>query len=234
MLIGRKPDDSVVDVELAGTPARQVECAFVSRFGWRLGMRRVAPRTVASVPAETDCPRTLDSLRARKPMGTPSVGRYGECTTSSAHAMQSSNSPHWPRGLQEIGAREAPARVVVAEDDSELRGMLSALLRRNGYEVVEACTGVELLEVVHSMVLGSDGGAPVELVIADVRMPGASGVRAVSELRQSDWNTAVILITAFSDPELSAEAARLGAVVLDKPFDLQHLMWFVRQSTGTA
>jgi CheY-like chemotaxis protein len=132
----------------------------------------------------------------------------------------------------EISLRAAPLRVVLAEDDDEMRTMLSALMRAEGYDVVEARHGIELLELVESMVLRSDGEAIVEMIVSDVRLPGMTGLRAIAQLRRSDWNTPVVLISAFADAETRAEAARLGAIMLEKPFDLHELMWLVQQNTG--
>jgi CheY-like chemotaxis protein len=132
----------------------------------------------------------------------------------------------------EISLRAAPLRVVLAEDDDEMRTMLSALIRAEGYDVVEARHGIELLELVESMVLRSHGEAVVEMIVSDVRLPGMTGLSAVAQLRRSDWNTPVVLISAFADPETRAEAARLGAIMLEKPFDLHELMWLVQQNTG--
>ena len=123
-------------------------------------------------------------------------------------------------------------RVVVAEDDDQFRSMLCGNLRAAGYDVVEARDGGELRRQVNALLLHPKGQAVAELVIADVRMPGASGLSVLSDLRRSDWNTPVILMSAFADDELVAEARRLGATVLDKPFDLQELMRFVSQNTG--
>jgi DNA-binding response OmpR family regulator len=139
-----------------------------------------------------------------------------------------------PLDALEISERVAPARVVVAEDDHQFRAMRCQALQADGYEVVEARDGTELGQLVRSLLLRSNGGCTVELMIADVRMPGASGLSVLSELRRSDWNTPVILISAFADDELAVEAARLGAIVVDKPFDLQELMWFVRLNTGNV
>jgi CheY-like chemotaxis protein len=128
----------------------------------------------------------------------------------------------------------APVRVVLAEDDDEFRGLLSACLRRAGLEVVEARHGLELLGLVASGVLRSDGEALVELVISDVRLPGATGLQALTALRRSDWNTPVILISSFADPDLRLEASRLGAALLDKPFDIEQMMSLVQQHVGPA
>jgi DNA-binding response OmpR family regulator len=148
--------------------------------------------------------------------------------------MQSSRMSGAPLDTLEISERAGPARVVVAEDDNQFRALLCQALQADGYEVVEARDGTELGELVRSLLLRSNGGCAVELMIADVRMPGASGLSVLSELRRCDWNTPVILMSAFADDELAVEAARLGAVVLDKPFDLQELMWFVRLNTSNV
>ena len=146
--------------------------------------------------------------------------------------MQSSTGTAVRGAALETPLEAAQARVILAEDDDEFRGLLSACLRRDGLEVVEASHGLELLGLVDSWMLRSEGAALVELVISDVRLPGATGLQALTALRQSDWNTPVILISSFADPEVREEAERLGAVVLDKPFDLQQMMCLVRQHVG--
>lgn len=105
-----------------------------------------------------------------------------------------------------------------------MRCLLALALRADGFEVIEAATGGELMERIAEQV--SDGLADdrkVDLVITDLRMPAASGLDAVSRLRQRDRTTPVILITAFGDEATHAAAARLSAHVFDKPFDLEDL-----------
>lgn len=62
-------------------------------------------------------------------------------------------------------------------------------------------------------------------------MPGKSGLEVLAGLRQSDWSTPVILITAFGDEWTHAEAQRLGATSIDKPFDLHDLRLLAREAT---
>jgi DNA-binding NtrC family response regulator len=72
-------------------------------------------------------------------------------------------------------------------------------------------------------------GRPLDLIITDVRMHGVTGLEILAGLRENDWSTPVILMTAFGDAELHAEAMRLGALaVLDKPFELDALRTLVR------
>ncbi len=78
--------------------------------------------------------------------------------------------------------------------------------------------------------LVSGNGGPVDVVVSDIRMPGASGLDLLAGLRRDDWTTPVVLITAFGDPGgRHAEAYRLGAdAVLDKPLDVDDLRLVVQ------
>jgi len=117
---------------------------------------------------------------------------------------------------------QAPARVLLAEDDFELRELLACVLRADGHEVVEACDGNELwalLDREHAA-----DGAPFSLVVSDVRMPGKTAFDVLTQLQRALTETPVILITAFGDPTTHLRALRLGASrVLDKPFDCDEL-----------
>lgn len=114
-------------------------------------------------------------------------------------------------------------RVLLAEDDPEMRRMMAGALRRRGFEVQETGDGRELVDALVRAVTGADELRP-HLIISDVRMPGHSGLEVLARLRRVDTATPVILITAFGDAQTHAEARRLGAsTLLDKPFDLDEL-----------
>lgn len=115
-------------------------------------------------------------------------------------------------------------RIVLAEDDAEMRALLVTALLQDEYEVIEVRDGAELLRYLASECLRTLTGPPIDLVISDLRMPGRSGLEVLARLRYSDWATPFILTTAFGDPETHAEARRLGAAaVFDKPFDIDDL-----------
>lgn len=117
----------------------------------------------------------------------------------------------------------APPVVWIADDDPAMRDMLVEVFRRDGYQVVEFESGVELEDELERANYARDARGP-ELLIADVRMPGGDGLEAVTELRSLDWSTPVILMTAFPDDRIYDEARRLGvAAVFDKPFELREL-----------
>ena len=117
-------------------------------------------------------------------------------------------------------------RVLLAEDDPDMRGMLAAALRLDHHEVVEARDGRELLERFSASRVA---GLPVDVIITDLRMPKLTGLQVLRELHDAKHRIPVILITAFGDHGTHIDAWLLGAAaVLDKPFEVEDLRRLVR------
>jgi DNA-binding NtrC family response regulator len=118
--------------------------------------------------------------------------------------------------------------VLLAEDDTEMRRLLVSTLRREHCHVIEARNGTQLSEHLSQVRRGPNEEPGLDLIISDVRMPGRSGLDVLDTLRRIDRETPVILITAFGDAEIHAEAHRLGVLaVFNKPFDLDDLRTLV-------
>jgi DNA-binding response OmpR family regulator len=114
------------------------------------------------------------------------------------------------------------SRLLLAEDDFELRQLLACVLRADGHDVIEARDGNELWSLLSQDSLGSEEA--FALVVSDVRMPGLTAFDVLSKLQRSLTDTPVILITAFGDQTTHLRALRLGASrVFDKPFDCDDL-----------
>ncbi len=115
-------------------------------------------------------------------------------------------------------------RVLLAEDDDEIRVMLAQALRRDGMEVIEARNGKELKSFVDQGWL-RDGRLQVpDLIVSDLYMPEMSGLEVLAAVRKTNATTPVILITAYGDEATRAEARRLGVTAFfDKPFELADL-----------
>jgi DNA-binding NtrC family response regulator len=159
------------------------------------------------------------------------ASRAGPCTafdrgiTDALRPVVVSSQP--PSSAEPVLASR-PLRVLLAEDDREMRRLLVAILRRSHCDVIEAKTGSQLWELIVHGALGTRSEPQVDLIITDVRMPGRSGLDVLSSLRKRDAWTPVILITAFGDTDTHAEAHRLGALaVFNKPFDLDDLRMIV-------
>ena len=131
-----------------------------------------------------------------------------------------------PATVHDAAARaHAPSPVVlVAEDDAAFRHLLASVLREAGYHVLEARNGMEILDLVGPRADLTSGAVRPDLLIADVRMPGLSGLRALAALRQTGRSIPFIVITAFGSHDTHVAARALGAVaVFDKPFPLSEL-----------
>jgi DNA-binding response OmpR family regulator len=116
----------------------------------------------------------------------------------------------------------ARARILVVEDDSRFRGLVSTRLDRDGYDVYTAASADEALAILRFVQRGwpTDN---LELVIIDHHLPGGSGLEVLRQLRAEHDATPALLMTAFPDSDVIDEASRYGASVLLKPFSLDFL-----------
>jgi len=108
-------------------------------------------------------------------------------------------------------------RILVVEDEPDLRKVLSTLLKREGYQVDLADSGSGAKEML--------GREVYDLVITDVRLPGASGIDVLRTSRELYPESPVIVITAFASDETAEEARKLGAFnFITKPFDNEKIV----------
>ena len=108
------------------------------------------------------------------------------------------------------------AKILIADDESEIRKIVRLLLEKRGYSVIEAANGEEAIERVHT-----DG---VDLIIMDIMMPRISGVEATQAIRE--FSTVPILFLTARSLDSDKEAAYLsgGDDYLVKPFSSSELM----------
>lgn len=96
-----------------------------------------------------------------------------------------------------------PARIIVAEDEAQLRDALVAMLAGHGFEVVGvANTGAEAVALVAAV--------EPELVLMDYRMPEMDGVAAAEAIKDRNPRTSVVMFTAYDETSLSRDATRAG------------------------
>jgi len=117
----------------------------------------------------------------------------------------------------------ARARVLVAEDDPDLRSLATVALRAAGHDVVEAVSGAELRLVLCEASIAAWPHDPFDLVVTDVRLPGASGLEIVERLRRRGCGTPIVVVTAFPDPDVEQRCRSIDALLLSKPFPLRTL-----------
>jgi DNA-binding response OmpR family regulator len=119
-------------------------------------------------------------------------------------------------------------RVLVAEDDESARRAIALALRAMGLDVVETGDGGTMLAAVTSHY--KDGRTPedLDLIVTDVHMPVLDGLEVFRCVRAAHWVTPTIIVTGDDAPDVRRMAARLGAIVLSKPLDLDALEAAVR------
>lgn len=121
--------------------------------------------------------------------------------------------------------------VLIADDDDDMRALMATTLRSDGYSVVEAHDGAELLEILRDAL--EDPRRRPDILVTDIKMPRLSGFGVLQALRRAQVRMPVILVTAFGDQSMHTVAKRLGAVgVLQKPFDVDDLRTVVLNASA--
>jgi DNA-binding NtrC family response regulator len=118
------------------------------------------------------------------------------------------------------------AKVLVVDDEVNLRKVLTAMLRRNGYEVTAASDGEQGLAEFYKS--GAD------IVVTDLVMPKLSGMELLKSINSSHPDVPVILITAHGTVDSAVEAIKLGAFdYITKPFDQAEIQAVIAKAERT-
>jgi two-component system response regulator PilR (NtrC family) len=116
-------------------------------------------------------------------------------------------------------------RVLVVDDESLIRWSLSETLSESGHLVSEAGDGESALRTLTA------GPAPFDVVLLDYHLPDSHDLALLSTIRQVAPNTVVIMMTAFSTPEMADAARRIGAYrVVAKPFEVHDMASLVLEA----
>ncbi|MBN1688226.1 MAG: response regulator [Candidatus Omnitrophica bacterium] len=107
-------------------------------------------------------------------------------------------------------------RILIVDDEEEIRGFLKGFFEDNGYKVFVAKDGEEALVRVQNEKL--------QVILLDITMPGMDGLRTLKKIRDINSNIGVVMATSVQDEDVIREATSLGAYgYVLKPFDLQYL-----------
>lgn len=119
-------------------------------------------------------------------------------------------------------------RILVVDDDSQVREMLAEMLRRVGHDLATAATGRDGLEALR------DG--PFDIVILDMIMPDMNGVDTIRLIRSEHPTVAVVALSgggSFKRFDLLEQAEELGVeAVLTKPVDWEEITTAVESAMG--
>ncbi|MDQ3963213.1 MAG: response regulator [Actinomycetota bacterium] len=104
------------------------------------------------------------------------------------------------------GGDKRSVRVLVVDDTDHVRNMLVDMLELDGFEVVgQAASGDEAVSIV-------EGSGP-DVIVMDYKMPGMDGLTAARAIRAQRSEQAIILYTAYLDPQIEAEAKAAGVAL---------------------
>jgi CheY-like chemotaxis protein len=133
---------------------------------------------------------------------------------------------------QSAAPPRAHRRLVVAEDDPAFRKYLRDALTAQGYEVVEAKHGVELLDRLNFTSPGTDCLGNFDVVVTDYHLPGLTGLEVLEGLAAAGAAGRVVVISAFADEATIKWAMSIGAsAVLAKPFPLDDLIAAIEKAS---
>lgn len=129
--------------------------------------------------------------------------------------------PSAARGEEDLA--QSSKRILVVDDDPDTCTMIVDVLTEEGYTVCSCLRGERALELLRQ--------ERFDLVLADIRMPGVSGLDLLGRIRDSGHDTGVIIMTAYASTESAIQALRNRASdYLVKPFSLVDLRRRVREA----
>lgn len=115
------------------------------------------------------------------------------------------------------------SKILVVDDEQSMRDFLAILLTKEGHEIATAGNGADALRAVQNEIF--------DLVITDMKMPGADGMEVLKSVKEISPDTVVIMITAFATTEAAVEAMKIGAYdYIIKPFKVDELKLIINNS----
>jgi two-component system, NtrC family, response regulator AtoC len=114
-------------------------------------------------------------------------------------------------------------RILVVDDEEQMRDLLAKVLERKGYQVAVCSNGLEALASLEK--------EPADLVITDVRMPGLSGMEALKAVKELNPDIVVLIMTAFGSIDQAVQAVKDGAYdYINKPFKIEEMLLTIEKA----
>jgi DNA-binding NtrC family response regulator len=115
------------------------------------------------------------------------------------------------------------ARILVVDDEQDMRWLLTNILKAEGFKVQQAVDGVDAVAKV--------GRQAPDLVLLDIKMPQMDGMKALEKIKEIDYSLPVIMLTAHGDIPTSVQAIKMGAYdFLTKPFDNEQIVHTIKRT----
>jgi len=136
------------------------------------------------------------------------------------------NSVRNSNGVDEMEISNGVGRILIVDDDKDLRFNLSGILKDEGYDVLAAEDGREALKI-------TQNNFP-DIVLLDICLPGMNGIEILERFKRTDKDLIIIMLTASAEVKSAVKAMKLGAFdYITKPFDNEELILTIKKALHT-
>jgi two-component system chemotaxis response regulator CheY len=119
-----------------------------------------------------------------------------------------------------FGAESGNGRVLVTDDEPDVRKLVRMVLTKAGYDVLEAEDGAKAIEVLNT----GENRLMLDVIICDIRMPKINGMEAIAYFRREYPRVPLIVLTGFPDTDMATTLLRQGVTdYLVKPVEAEIL-----------
>lgn len=119
-----------------------------------------------------------------------------------------------------VGGDSCNGRVLIMDDEADIRKVVRMTLQKVGYEVLEAENGEKAIEVLNS----GENRLLLDVIICDIRMPKVNGIEAIAYFRKNFPRVPLIVLTGFPDTDMATSLLREGVLdYLVKPVEGEKL-----------
>lgn len=119
-----------------------------------------------------------------------------------------------------FGAESGNGRILVTDDEPDVRKLVKMVLTKAGYDVLEAEDGAKAIEVINT----GENRLMLDVMICDIRMPKINGMEAIAYFRKEYPRVPLIVLTGFPDTEMATDLLRQGVTdYLVKPVEAERL-----------
>lgn len=120
-------------------------------------------------------------------------------------------------------------RVLIVDDEAQVRKPISLNLTKAGYEVVEAADGDQAIKTLGS----ADNPLMVDTILCDIRMPKINGTEAIAYFRSQYPSIPVVVLTGYPDVDMAVSLMKVGVLdYLVKPVSKEELLTVIHRSVG--
>lgn len=120
------------------------------------------------------------------------------------------------------------AKILVVDDEENIRKSLKMILEYEGYSFLEAADGEEALDIIEETV-------GLDLVLLDIKLPGRDGLEVLAELKEKPYRPEVVMISGHGTIKTAVDAAKLGAFdFLEKPLHRERVLLCIRNALNQS